>query len=72
MLKYLLPKHGIKFQECGVFNRLRANVANDAAVAAASSTVLSVDDGIAVVQVSIAVSIIHLFFFFTHIFLKKG
>lgn len=71
MLKYLLPKHGIEFQECGVFDRLRANVANDAAVAAASSTVLSVDDGIAVVQA--VYSFYYSFICLLHtFFLKKG
>lgn len=43
MLKHLLAQHGINFHDCGVFDRLRASVANDAAVAASSSTVLSVN-----------------------------
>lgn len=45
MIKRLLAQHGIKDQECGVFNRLHAHVANDAAVAASCSTVLSIDSG---------------------------
>lgn len=45
MMKHLSAQHGIQDQECGVLGRFCASVANAAATAAPSSTVLSFNSG---------------------------